>query len=48
MDKMKVLKHYPSFFHKEEGLMVGSKVNIEEVKSVLKKFVKDKIPSLER
>ena len=49
MDHVKVWKHYTRFFFsEEEGLMVGSKVNIEEVKSVLKKFVKDKIPSLER
>ena len=49
MDHVKVWKHYTRFFFsEEEGLMVGSKVNLEEVKSVLKIFAKDKILALYR
>ena len=38
------MKHYSRFFSQEERNMVGSKVILEEVNSVLKIFSKEKIP----
>ena len=39
---MVVLKHFPSFFTREDGASIGWPINVEEVKDVLSNFAKDK------
>ena len=42
-DQLKFLIHYPVFINSEEGAKIGEAVFIQEVKSVLKQFSKEKI-----
>ena len=41
-DHLKVLKLYPIFFNIEESMKLGKLVELEEIKGVLRNFIKDK------
>ena len=40
-NQMDILKHFPSFFSKEEGVRIGRPINVEEIKEALSSFSKD-------
>ena len=40
-NQMDILKHFPYFFSKEEGVSIGRPINVEEIKEALSSFFKD-------
>ena len=43
-NQLKVLKKFPSFYTREEGLEVGKEISLEEIQKVLFRFSKDENP----
>ena len=41
-DQLKVIKHYPSFFTREEAMAIDYPVTGDEIEGILKCFAKDK------
>ena len=45
--QLKVISHLPIFFSPEESEVIGAPISLNEVKEVLKKFVKEKSVGLD-
>ena len=39
-----MIKQYPRLFSEDDGISIGSVVSLDEVKSILHQFAKDKAP----